>query len=206
MTKTDAHKNLDYLKSLAEQGANTPLLGGRIGLVWTALLVPTLFIHGAAAAGMLNISENSVGMLWMVFGIVGGILSFILSRNLDKKPGSGSIGNKIESLIWPVQALLIFGYAIAAVLAINLNKAPLIIINTIMPFAFALGAVNLILLGRITQQSYLFLAGIVSGLFMLLTMVFITEPSIYFISAIGVFFTGVLPSIIQMRKEPEYVA
>jgi len=201
MTKTDVHENIDYLKSLAEQGANTPLLGGRIGLMWTVLLVPTLFIHGLALTGKISISESMIGGVWMLFGIAGGVLTFLLGRSLDKKPGAGSIGNKIESIVWPTQTLLIFGFAISTVLAVNLNNAPTMLIHTIMPFAFALGSISLVLLGRITQKIYMFLAGLASAVFMILTMVFVTQPTVYFLSAFGVLLTGVLPSIIQLRNE-----
>jgi len=51
MTNQEVKETLGYLKELAEQGSNAPLLGGRVGLMWTGLLVPTLLIHGLAATG-----------------------------------------------------------------------------------------------------------------------------------------------------------
>ena len=201
MTKSEVHQNIDYLKSIAEQGINSPLLGGRIGLMWTVLLVPTLLIHGAAATGKLEISENAIGAIWMVFGIVGGVLTYILSRGLDAKDGAGSIGNRIESIIWPVQALLIFAYAIGAVFAVSIFNLPPESINTLMPFAFGLTSVNLILLGRITQQGYLFYAGVASAIFMFISISFVNHGEIYFVAALGVFITGVIPNLMQLRKE-----
>ena len=205
MTKTEAHENLDYLKSLAEQGAKAPLLGGRIGLMWNILLVPTLCVHGLATIGKINLPENRMGLIWLVFGVSGGILSAILSRNIGKKPGTGSTGNRIESIIWPTTALLIFAYAFSIMGALLMNNATPILFNTIMPFAFALGAVNYTLLGRITGQGFLRISGLISALFMVLTMIMVNQPSVYFLSALGVLFTGVLPSVIQMSKEPSYV-
>jgi len=77
--------------------------------------------------------------------------------------------------------------------------------NMIVPFAFGLGAVNMILLGRITRQSFLTMSGIASGLFMILTAIFIQNPNLYFLAAAGVVVTGILPGLIQMRKEPANV-
>lgn len=205
MTSQDAKQDLDYLKSVAERGANAPLLGGRVGLLWTVLLVPTLCLHGLAAMGSVGIPANNIGIVWMTFAIVGAILSVLLSRGLDKKPGAGSIGNQIEAVIWPVQAVVIFGYAISIALAVNMSNAPTLIFNTIMPFAFAMGALSLLVLGRITKQGFLGVAGSLSFIFMILTMIFVTDAKVYFVSALGVVFTGILPNVIQMRKEPANV-
>jgi hypothetical protein len=205
MTREDAKQNLSYLKTVAEQGANAPLLGGRIGLMWTALLVPTLSIHGLSAMGKIGMPESRIGLLWLAFGFIGGILSAILSRNLDEKPGAGSLGNRVEAIVWPVQAVLIFGFAISIVIGSAVNDVPVLLFNTIMPFAFALSAVSLVLLGRLTEQGYLMTAGIASALFMVVTTIFVANPLVYIIAAIGVVFTGVVPNIIQMRKEPANV-
>jgi len=155
MTNQEVKENLGYLKELAEQGSNAPLLGGRVGLMWTGLLVPTLLIHGLAATGKIGFPVQNIGMLWMGFGIVGGILSALLARGLDKKPGSGSLGNRIESISWPVTAVLIFAFAISIAVAVMTQGAGHELFNMIVPFAFGLGAVNMILLGRITRQSFL---------------------------------------------------
>lgn len=42
MTNSKTIADIGYLKTIAEEGRNAPLLGGRIGLMWTTLLVPTL--------------------------------------------------------------------------------------------------------------------------------------------------------------------
>ncbi len=206
MTNQEVKENLGYLKELAEQGSNAPLLGGRVGLMWTGLLVPTLLIHGLAATGKIGFPVQNIGMLWMGFGIVGGILSALLARGLDKKPGSGSLGNRIESISWPVTAVLIFAFAISIAVAVMTQGAGHELFNMIVPFAFGLGAVNMILLGRITRQSFLTMSGIASGLFMILTAIFIQNPNLYFVAAAGVVVTGILPGLIQMRKEPANVA
>jgi len=205
MTNQEARESIDYLKGLAEQGSNAPLLGGRIGLMWTGLLVPTLIVHGLAATGKIGLPIQNIGMVWMAFGIIGGILSFILSRGIDKKPGTGSLGNRIESISWPITAIIIFAFAISIAAAVAINDVGHAFFNMIVPFAFGLGAVNMILLGRITRQSFLTMSGIASGLFMVLSTVFIQDPKLYFIAAAGVLLTGVLPGLIQMRKEPANV-
>jgi len=206
MMHNEATENLGYLKELAQQGANAPLLGGRIGLMWNILLIPALITHGLAITGRLNVPEDRIGMIWMAFGITGGILSVILARGLNNKPGSGSLGNRIESIVWPTTALLIFAFAISIGFAVGQNGSSTELFNMIVPFAFGIGTINMMLLGRITRQSFLTFAGLASGVFMVLTTVFIDSPNLYFLAAGGVVLSGILPGLAQMRKEPADVA
>lgn len=200
-TLSDIGADIGFLKSVAEEGRNAPLLGGRIGLMWTAMLVPTLVMHGITAMGKGPLAIQYIGALWMGFGMIGGSLSFILARGLDKRPGSNSVANKVEAVIWPVTALLIFGYAIALSAGAVSGKIPPLFFNSIMPFAFALSAVNLAVLGHLTGKSYLKLCAALSGLAMIACAVLITRPEAYFLAAAGVALTGVLPSLLQMRDE-----
>jgi len=206
MTRSEATENIGYLKELAEQGANAPLLGGRIGLMWNVLLIPALIAHGLAITGKIGIQPNRIGLIWMTFGIVGGILSVILGRGLNKKPGCGSLGNRIETIVWPTTAIMIFAFAISIGLAVGLKDSSPKLFNMIVPFAFGIGAINMILLGRITRQAFLTFAGLASGAFMVLTTVLIDNPNLYFLAAGGVVLTGILPGLVQMRKEPANVA
>lgn len=205
MTHSESHSDIGadigYLKSLAEEGRNAPLLGGRIGLMWAVLLVPTLVMHGITAMGKGPLAIQHIGALWMGFGLFGGILSFILAQGLDKKSGSSSTANKVEAVIWPVTALLIFTYAIALSVGAALGKVPPLLFNSIMPFAFALSAVNLAVLGHLTGKSYFKLSALFAGIAMIACAVVITRPETYFLAAAGVALTGVLPSYLQLRDE-----
>lgn len=142
-----------------------------------------------------------IGALWMGFGIIGGGLTFVLARGLDKKPGANSIANKVESIMWPVTALLIFAFAIALAIGMAFTKVPPVMFNSIMPFAFALTAVNLTVLGTLTGKSYFKGCAALAGLSVITCGILIARPDVYFVAAAGVLLTGVLPSLIQMRDE-----
>jgi len=47
MSREDLLNDLEYVKTLAEEGATTPLLGGRFGLMWGVLMTITFFLHWA---------------------------------------------------------------------------------------------------------------------------------------------------------------
>lgn len=203
MTKSEMLADLAYVKSVAEEGRNAPLLGGRIGLMWTGLLVPTLIAHGMTITGKTPIAPGNAGFLWLAFAVIGVILSFILVATIKGKPGGNALANRIESVIWPTSTLLIFAFAFTMGFTFSRSGMPEVIFDTIMPFAFALTALNLTILGKITGKTYLKFAGLIAGLAVIVCTLLIGNPALYYAAAVGVLLTGVLPSLMQMRDEPK---
>ena len=201
MDKNQALSDLDYLKTLAESGQKSPLLGGRIGLMWTVLLVPTLIANGLVATGIIEIPLQNIGFLWMCFGILGGVLSLILARGLERKPGAGTAANQVAATIWPFSSILIFAFAISIAVGAAFNQLPKIAFNFIMPLAFATGAMSQAVLARMTGETFLRQASWAGLVFVCLTAIFANRGEVYFISAFGVLLTGVIPSLIELRKE-----
>lgn len=201
MTNSDILSDIGFLKTVAEEGRNAPLLGGRIGLMWTVLLIPALAAHGAAAQGILPIEPKFIGAIWMAFGIIGTLLAFIMARSIDKNAGTQSFANRLENIIWPLNAGLIFTYAITIAIGAGINDVPHIAFNTIMPLAFALGTLNLGLLGAVTKKGYLKFGAFCSAAGMIACTLFLKDPVVYFIAAFGVIFSGVIPSLMQMKDE-----
>ena len=201
MDKNQALSDLDYLKTLAESGQKSPLLGGRIGLMWTVLLVPTLIANGLVSTGIIEIPPQNIGFLWMCFGILGGVLSLILARGLKRKPGAGTAANQVAATIWPFSSILIFAFAISIAVGAAFNQLPKIAFNFIMPLAFATGAMSQAVLARMTGETFLRQASWAGLVFVCLTAIFANRGEVYFISAFGVLLTGVIPSLIELRKE-----
>lgn len=204
MTKSEILEDIGYLKSVAEEGRNAPLLGGRIGLMWAVLLVPALIIHGLAAQGTIALPIENIGAIWMGYGLLGGLLSFVLVRGIKDQPGARNIANQVESVMWPVTAFLIFGYAIGIALGVAKFDLPHFTFNSIIPFAFALSAVNLAVLSKLTGGGFYRVAAMAAGLFMIASAVLMARAEVYFLAAAGVVLTGILPNILQMKNEANH--
>ena len=201
MDKKEALSDLDYLKTLAESGQKSPLLGGRIGLMWTILLVPTLIVHGLVETKTVDIPPQNIGFLWMCFGVLGGILSLILARGLERKSGAGTVANQAAATVWPFSTILIFTFAISIVVGTAFNQLPMNAFNFIMPLAFSTAAMSQAVLARMTGETFLRIASWGGLVFVCLTAMFADRGEVYFISAFGVLLTGVIPSVIELRKE-----
>lgn len=206
---TKAHNtaldDLSYIKTLAEEGRHAPLIGGRIGLMWGVLLSATLLLHGLTELGIAGLNANYIGLYWLAFGITGGCLTFVLSKSLKDKPGQSAITNRIESAVWTASTLALFTIAISVTLAVNLRGQSLILYDMIMAFAFAIQAMNYYVISQITRQKSRLISSALSLAIAALTALFVGQPIIYIVAAIGVVFTVILPALSDIKKEPKNV-
>lgn len=204
-THNTALDDLSYIKTLAEEGRHAPLIGGRIGLMWGVLLTVTLLLHGLTELAITGLSPKYIGLFWLVFGITGGGLTFVLSKSLKDKPGQSAVTNRVESAVWTASTLTLFTIAISVTLTINLRGHSLILYDMIMAFAFATQAMNYYVISQITRQKSRLIPSALSLVFAALTVLFIGQPVIYIVAAIGVVFTVIFPALSDMKKEPRDV-
>jgi len=205
MTKTEILDDLDYVKTLAEEGKNAPLLGGRFGLWWGVLLCIAFFTHWASLKGISPLPIEMIGLVWMSFGTIGGIGSFVLGRSLAGKPGAASVNNRVAEAIWTGNAVLLFVYSISAFLSAISGKVGFIIMDTIIPVAFGLYALTAYVLARISHDKRQIFPGIIALCFVPIGLLLQGTANLYLAAMIGVILTSVIPSIAEMRREPKSV-
>jgi len=205
MTKDQILADLDYVSTLAKEGANTPLLGGRIGLMWGCVLVPTLLITGLIHMKFIKVEPNFIGICWLAFGIIGGISTLVLGRSLDDKPGAYSVSNRVEQATWAGTTFLLFGMAIAVTYSVLVLSKPYWLFDMIMAVAFGTYVVNYYVIAKMTGVKSLYIPMLISFLLMIFIIIFIGQPFIYLIASAGVFITAIIPSYLSLKKEPSNV-
>ena len=205
MTKDQIIDDLNFARKIAEDGADTPLLGGRIGLMWGILLVPTLLFTGFVNMGSIDFPKQNIGFIWMSFGIIGGILTAVLGRSLDKKPGVHSLSNRIDQATWAGTTLLMFTFAIATAYAVVVTGKPYWLYDVILALAFGTYIVNYFVLAQITRQKSLYIPMAIALALTVYMMLNLGKPHIYVVAAIGVLATVVIPSFLALKNEPKNV-
>ncbi|MEE4244437.1 MAG: hypothetical protein V2I33_03440 [Kangiellaceae bacterium] len=200
-TKQQLLDDLDFATKLAREGANTPLLGGPYFLIWSGLLIPTLLIHGAIIDGLLPLSVNSIGFMWMIYVITGGVLSTIYGFQARAKAGVNSWLNRLSRTAGITVSVLIFSFAIAMTVAVAMGKFERQSFNLILPFAFALQTFHLTILGRLSQKNYLISASYFAATSMVVTLLLNDSNMIYYFSAVSVLLTMTLPGYLEIRDE-----
>lgn len=194
--------DLAYLREIAESGQKAASLGGRFFLWWGVLATIALLAHWAILAGVIGSDPSQVGMVWLAYGVIGGIGSSFLGRGLARKPGTGSVSNRAERAVWNGAGLTIFAYVIGTVAANLTGNSEVIIYDTIPLMAFAgygtaFWATSS--MGGPGWQRFLALgswAMVIAGAF------FVGKPELYLLCAGGVFLLSVLPGLVLIRQEP----
>ena len=197
--------NVDEMLRLAREGArerdSRPLLGGEIGLMFTGLATIALFLHGLALMGVIPLPVNMIGLIWMIYGLVGWGLSVVMSRKIGEKPGHDSIFNRVGEASWLVGGVMIAAFGIGSVVAHVVFGVPYIVFNFIVPFAYAVAAVNNGLLARLTGFGYLKYGAVSAGVLAVVTLLMVDQVEMYLVAAVGLLLSGVLTSFIEIRRE-----
>lgn len=203
MTKNEVLDDIAYARTIAEQGAKTPLLGGSISLMWGLMVVVTLTLHGLTLIEKLPLPPQHVGLLWMIYGLLGTAGSIYLGRKIDNQPGAKSHVNQVGEALAYSMGIMMVAYAITTVFMVVGKGMPVFLYNTIIVFAFALTTINLAVLARLTQQQYMKAAAVLSGAATVMSYILVQSPYVYFFAALSIVFVQIIPSIIGLRNEPK---
>lgn len=211
MTKTEILDDLDYVKTLAEEGKNAPLLGGRLGIWWGVLLLITLFIHYLALKETGPIPIEMIGAAWMAFGVIGGIGTIIFRRGIDKKPGASSVNNRVANALWTGNTFLLFTYAISAGFSAGLGRFDFLgsnnffIMDTMTPIAFGLYGLTSYVLAKISGDKWQLIPGAISLAFVPISLFLLGTPELYLAAMAAIVCTIIIPGVITLRNEPKAV-
>lgn len=205
MTKAEILSDLNYVKSMAEEGRNAPLLGGRMGLWWGGLLCLTLFTHWLIITGRTGLPAYSLGLLWMSFGVFGVAGSFLLGQTLRSKPGASSAGNRAEAAVWTGSAIFLLSFGFAAATSAALGYTSFNITNLIMPIAFGVYGLAYFVIAKLSGETRLLAPSFLAFAIMAVSLFMLNSPQLFLVSILGVVLTVIIPSLISLRREPSDV-
>jgi len=200
MTKEQIIADLDYASTLAKEGAQTPLMGGPIGLMWGILLTVTLFTQWLILSRILPWSEQSLGFLWLAFAVIGGLGSFILGRRIDAKPGSNSVANRVETYVWLMFVAMTATLFIGIILNLILQESTPRLFDLMPVIAFAGQGLAYGVVANLTKLGWVRMASLASFAASMICFAVYGTVDIYLIAAIGAIFTIIIPSLISIKK------
>lgn len=199
-----AHTEQDiaWLRSLAESGAQAPLIGGRYLVLWGGLSVLATLAHGLVVAGALPVPMASVGFIWLVYGIVGGVASSLIGNGLGDKPGATSAANRVSRAAWTTVGFGIFGYVLAIVLWTAAFGAPVLLFDSILTIAFFGYAFAFSVTAALSGLKWLYGPALLSGLAAMATPVLYGSATLYFGTSAVILAAAVVPGAVLMMREP----
>lgn len=193
--------DLAYVRHLAESGARAPLIGGRFMAWWGLLVTAGWTAQHFAVNGIIGDGSTIFGYIWISFSIVGMLGQFLLARSMPAKAGGGSAGNRASQVIWGAGACAIVSMVIGvAVLAQDVGYGAF---DWIVPVAFSVYAVALIVTGTLAGDQIARIAGFGAVAMVGLFTAFILTPDRYLIAAAGAAATVLLPGLLLLAREPK---
>lgn len=200
MTRDELLQDLAYARSLAEEGRQTPLIGGAYLVLFGVLLG---IAYGAQYYVLTSaaIDAWAISLIWIGFGVCAGIGIMALRGRTKALPGGASVGNRADRVIWQGVVIAIM-VVVAGVILRSVLTADYLLTDAIMAAGFGLYGVALYASAAMSGHGWLrafaWLSWAISGTL----WYFIGHPWAYLVAAAGAVLVLLAPGAAMMRSEP----
>jgi hypothetical protein len=205
----DLAGEIAYVKTLAEEGRNAPLVGGVFYVVWGGLVSFAAALTYFAESGALALPFVGGLWFWIAVFVVGWGASFSLGWRMGAKPGVMTIGNKTANAAWFAVGIFISLFWIAAILFRSHFSAAGIAVGTVigMMFPVSFGVYGIAFYATATAARLDWMRGFAfaAWVFSIAALYFIGDARQLLVGAAGSVVCALLPGFILMRREPSAI-
>ena len=205
----DIRDDLAYVKALAEEGRDTPLVGGIHYVIWGGVIGVAAFLSYARVVGWIIIPTGSTLPLWLGALALGWTLSFTIGRRTKNKPGASTLGNKTAMSVWRAVGIFITGFWLTLIIIhdnfVALGVPPNFLFGMMFPIAFGLYGVAFFATSTVGRARWLVYVALAAWVFSVLALVTLGSATQLLVGALGSFVCALLPGILLMRGEPSDV-
>ncbi len=201
MDNENLKQEISWLKEMAQEGRNSPIVGGIIGIWWGIISFIMMLIHWATITSKIPLPIENIGWAWLAYVIIGSIGTFALVKKLEDKPGFNSMNSRVIGSTWMLASAGIFTFSLGSVIATFGFGAPYWIFNIILPVALICwGIANGVAASLSGKKAFGFAAGI-SFMLALIMFTFLLSPTIYLIAAFAILFISIISALSQGKSE-----
>lgn len=205
MTREELLQDLAYARTLAEEGRHAPLLGGAYLCFWGVLNAVAFTAHWGVLEGYIPFADGAgFAAVWISYGVIAGVGSFLLGQRTRQKPGLTTIGVRAESAIWRGAALAVLAVVIGSLMRMIIADDPTAP-NAIFGAAFALYGAALFGTAKLSQQSWLAGFAWLSFAVAFTLCLFANQSWAYLNAAVGSLLVLLAPGLVLLRREPASV-
>lgn len=201
--------DLAYVRSLAEEGAHAPLLGGRYFIIWGGLMATASLAVYMNAVGAVAFGVAGFMAPWIIALVIGWALSFFMRARVSAKPGSATLGNRTAASVWFAAGVFMTSFFTALfVIHDNYTGAgvpPYFLFSLLYPLGFGLYGVAFMATSVAGRVAWLRYFGFASWGFALAFLFFLATPHQFLIGAAGLFVCALVPGVMLMRREPSEI-
>lgn len=198
------HDDIAYMKALAQEGRQAPLLGGRIlmsaGLIFGLASVVAYGID----SGILVVPPVAYAILWGGAMLVFFAVLIWQIRQTDRKPGAQSAANRAAGAGWMSVGLAIFVMSLA--MAVVSWKVKSDVAFMVFPsLIFALYGSGWAVSATMSDQKWQWKLAIGCWIAAPLLAFLTGSPLMWLGYAAGLFLFALLPGVLLVRQEPSEV-
>lgn len=201
--------DLAYVRSLAEEGAHAPLVGGRFYVIWGGLMAAASLLVYLNAVGFTKFGAAGFMAPWFVALAIGWGLSFLISRGVRAKPGAATLGNKTAASVWFAVGVFMTMFFGALLFAhdnyVDAGVPAYFLFSLLYPIGFGLYGVAFMATAVAARQTWLRYFALASWAFSACSLFFLATAHQFLIGALGLVICTLTPGIILMRREPNEI-
>jgi len=205
----DIRDDLAYVKALAEEGRDTPLVGGVLYVIWGALIGITSLVSYAIGQGWVDPGPVRDVWPWVIAIGVGWALSFYTGRKTHSKPGAATLGNKTAMAVWFAIGIFSTGFWVTLMMVHNnftaVGVPPYFLFGLMFPLAFGLYGVAFFATATAARTPWLAGVAVIAWVFSAASLVLMANANQMLVGALGSFVCILAPGIILMRNEPSEI-
>ncbi len=198
--KEDLMADLEYASQMARSGENSPLVGGPIGLMWGLLLSGTFLIQWGVLSGTLGWPQQSLGLLWLAFAIIGGLGCAIMGPKVARKPGAQSVANRVETYVWVMFTGMMATLFIGIMLSMLFGNGDYKLFDLMLIVGFSGQGLAYGVVAKMSKMTLLHIASFLGFMASAVSFMYFGTAEIYLIGSVATVFTIIIPSLLLMQK------
>ncbi len=208
MHHSTAHEDLAYVRAIAEEGRNVPLVGGYSFVVWGSIIGTAAFIQYLMVIGVLPMVRNSL-WIWGSAMILGWGVGAIVSVKIDRTPGASSIGNRVVNAAWSGCGIFITLYFLSLLVAFFLlpKDGPSVgwLFVTMFPVVFGLYGLAFYVTAVAANQNWFRWVSIGSWAISAILLLTMKMELMMLIAALGTYAVVLVPGIAMVKSQPSEI-
>jgi hypothetical protein len=202
----DLSDEIAYVRTLAEEGRNAPLVGGVSYVVWGGVISLAALIQFADAMGFIALRGAMGWAPWFAAFGLGWSFSFWFGSRADAKPGARTVGNRTAMSAWQAVGLFISGFFATLFFVhdrfVGVGVPPYFLFGLMFPVAFGLYGVAFFASATAARLDFLRAFAFLAWGFSFASLFLLDSPYQMLVAACGGVACAVLPGIMLMRREP----
>lgn len=192
-------EDVAFMRGLAEEGRNAPLLGGDISVAAGLIYGAASFATYAGIEGVFGLTPEGIGWVWLAASVIFGLALLVSIRRQKGEHGVETAANRANSAAWGGAGMAIFalfgGFFLAAY-----RTDEWIVMTMLAPVILALYGAAWGVAGAMTGRTW---NKGVAGLSLVLSLVtawFAGSAEQWLVYGVALLLTAFFPGLVMLRQ------